>query len=223
MAAGLDPRAPCPALGGKRLELGQQPAAKPEPACGWVHPHALDLTRLAPVELHRSAPDRSPAQVRDEHRSLARTHLARLGAGERGRIEARARALLKLREVGGETAFRVGGEWVDDADVDQRGRQEPLDGGHRVNQLVALLRVERSEHRLGEVVAALVEALALAPARACEASNARAPIRGTRRQRYETRVLERADRATEVTGVEVEPSAQRAQLAAVRADLPQQP
>src|SRR4051794_21190745 len=219
MAAGLDPRAPCAALGGKRLELGQQPAAEPEPACGWLHPHALDLSGLAPVELHRSAPDRFPAQIRDEHRSLARAHLVRLGTGEGGRIETRARAFLQLGEVGGETALRVGVEWVDDAHVDQRGRQEPLDGGHRVNQLVALLRIERIEHRLGQAVAALVEARALAPARACEASDPRAPIGGTRRQRYETRVLKRADRTTEVTGIEVEPSAQRAQLAALRADL----
>ena len=107
-------------------------------------------------------------------------------------------------------------------DLDRAEGQQPLDGAHGVDKALAPNRVERRQHRLGELVAALVEqrALGAAAPRSAVATRMR---RSERLGSTRTRPAVSSERSSRLAwpGVQSEAGTERADLAALRADLPQ--
>ncbi len=93
---------------------------------------------------------------------------------------------------------------------------------HRRDQSVALGRRERFEQLGGERVAAAVEQRPLLAAEGGQAGGADPAVAGTRADGDQAGGLERAQQPAEVAGVEIEPGAERADVAATFTDLPQQ-
>ena len=107
--------------------------------------------------LDRAAAHRLRVEVGDEQAAGRRGQLCG-SAGDAGRgVEARLRAPVQLGEVGPKALPRVGMVRVDRPDLDGGGGEQPLDGAHGVDEPLAALGVEGSEHRLRELVASLVE------------------------------------------------------------------
>ena len=133
-------------------------------------------------------------------------------------------AAVELGEVRPEAAARVG-----IAGIGRPISTSPAVSSRSTSRIaatscVALRGVERLEERPRQLVAAAVEHRALGRPRAASARAIRAragPPPG--RHRDEPGGLERAQQPAQVARVEVEPRAQLPQLAALGADLPQQP
>jgi hypothetical protein len=131
--------------GGLGLKLGQEPAAKAEPAHGGGDPHPLDLGRILTMELQCAAAGRLPAQRRDQEQALRRGHLVVGGGVAAGRVEAGVEPGRQLVFVGAQAAAGVRVRRVAHADLDRRGRQQPLHLGHGGDQALALVLGQRSE------------------------------------------------------------------------------
>src|SRR3954447_21550800 len=67
VVARLDPSEARTSFERPRLELREQPPSQAETPRRRVHPHPLDLARLARVQLDGAAADGLAAQIRDEH------------------------------------------------------------------------------------------------------------------------------------------------------------
>ena len=112
---------------------------------------------------------------------------------------------------------------IDGIDLDQRRGEQPVDVVHRRNETLTLSVVEPFEHRPSEGVAAAVEHCPFGRALLGEPCAADPSVAFARAHLDQGVGFQRAEQATEVSRVEIEPSAQPAYLAAVFADLPQQP
>ena len=205
------------------LELAQQPAADPEPARGLGDPHALDLGPSGAAEPQAPTADRAPVQGGEQH-DTGRSPDLLLGDGGAPRgIEAGPEPAVQLGEVGVPARLRprVGG--IHRGDLDHRRGHEPLDVGHRPDQAGPLARAQRCEQRGGEVVAAPVEDRSLRDPGRGQTCGPDPPVGLVRADGDHPRLLQGAQQPAEVSGVESEPGAQRAQVAPLGADLPQQP
>ena len=138
------------------------------------------------------------------------------------RIESGLPALVELLDVRAQALARVGAAGSTVADLDRRSREQALDGAHRVDEALAIALVEGFEQRRRELVAAAVSFGPLLAARARQAGDADAAIRSARLDARHPVGLERAQQPAGVAGVQAEAVAQRPDLAAVLADLPQQ-
>ena len=96
------------ALGGERLERGQQPPAHPEPADGRRDPQALDLRGRAVVEAQGAAPDRLGLQRRKEQDAGRRPQLLVAHLPAATGIEASGKAPLQLGRVLAHAVPRMG-------------------------------------------------------------------------------------------------------------------
>ena len=172
------------------------------------------------VELQRAAPDGLAAQGDEEHAARRPSSASRREA-RRG-IEAGLEPPVELGVVLPQAVLGSGAGRIDDDDLHQRRRQQPLDLGHRGDEPLALRLAQRLEQRPRELVAAPVEHLPLGEPGRREPGGADPPVgRARARPLTSPRRLERAQQAAEVAGVDAEPRAQHADVAAVLADLPQ--
>ena len=172
--------------------------------------------------LDAAAADGLAVQVGDQEAPGRRRELVRLRRHAGRRIEAGLPALVELLDVRAQALARVGAGGIDVADLDRRGRQQALDGAHRVDEALAIALVEGFEQRRRELVAAAVKLGPLLAARARQAGDADAAIRSARLDPRHPVGLERPQQPAGVAGVQAEAVAQRPDLAAVLADLPQQ-
>jgi hypothetical protein len=222
-AVGLQPQHADAVRGGAGLELGQEPAAQAKPADAGGDPHPLDLGGTAGAELQRAAAGRLAVQGRDQEQPRGRGHLV-VGRGDApGRVEAAVEAPGQLLDVGPQAAPGVRFPRVAHADDDGRGGQQPLHVGHGGDEPAALPLAERAEQRGGGLVGAAVE---FGPFGLSGGGQPRGPEPSVRLVHLDGDhpvPLQRAQQPAQVAGVQVQPGAQVPDLAAVRADLPQQP
>src|SRR5262249_17778571 len=139
-----------------------------------------------------------------------------------GRIEAALEPSVELGEILAQAALRVGMLRVARPDLEERRGEELLHLGHRGHEAQALGLAQRLQQGLGERVAPPIEQVALGGARARRADRPGPLAPGARRDAHEARALERLQQAAQVAGVELEPRAERAQIAGP-ADLPEEP
>ena len=112
--------------------------------------------------------------------------------------------------------------WVDGVDLDERGRQEPLDLCHRRHQAGhAADSLSGCRKRARQLVAAPLEKVSFGASGRRQPRDADALVRRERRHGDEPGVLEGSQQAAEIARVELEPSSQPAHLASFGADLPQ--
>src|SRR5687768_17666150 len=111
---------------------------------------------------------------------------------------------------------------VDGPDLDQSGRQEPLDLGHRGHEALAPWPAQRLQKRTSELVAPPVEHLPLGKPGWCELHSVHAPVVRALLHAGQPGILQRAEKAAEIPRIEVEPGPQPAHVASLYPDLPEQ-
>ena len=202
----------------------EQPAADAEPAGRLGDPHPLDVGHLARVVLHGAAPDGLPAQVHHHERADRPPHLVRLGRRALARVEpAVGRPPVQLGHVGAQAALGVRLLRVCAPNLDHRRGDQPLDRPHRLRELGALSVAKRCEDRHRELVAPLVQDRSLGEPPLGEPSDPHPPVGVAGRHRHEPVRLERPEHPAQLPGVHTQPRAEHHHLAALGADLPQQP
>src|SRR5579863_8128477 len=139
-----------PAASRDALELVEEPAPDAESSYARRDPHALDLGDPRLESSDGAAPHRLAEEPGDEQRAAGWHEVADVVGCVEAPVVAAAKSRGELFEVLIEAAPRVGtrrGAW---GDLDARGPQQPLDFGHRGDELPRLVAGERSEHGLRE-------------------------------------------------------------------------
>ena len=197
--------------------------AEPEAADRGGDPHPLDLGRRVVVELERAAPDRLAVQGGDQQEAGGQREFLVVGGDAAGDVESAVEPVRQLGEVGPQAEPGVRMPGIAGADLHRRGHQQPLDLGHRRDEPGALPRAQRAEDGRGQVVGAPVQHRALGQPAAGQARGADPPVGPALFHRDEPVVLQRAQQPAQVARVQVEPRPQQPDVAALGADLPQQP
>ena len=109
-----------------------------------------------------------------------------------------------------------------DLELHHSRREQSLHRRHRFDQSRALISGEWFEERPREVVAQPTEKFEFGPARLRQVGDSHPPVGGIRHHLHEAIVFERPQQPADVAGIQVEACAQRANVAPVGADLPQQ-
>ena len=173
------------------------------------------------VELEQPERGRLAVQGR-EQRDAAREADLVVGRADRALgDEPVAEALVELGEVAAGRLARGRVRGVDDGELDHRGGEQPVDGGHRIHQGLLLPVVERGQDAGGMLVGEPLVLGALGAAGRGEGRPAHAAVGGILLDRDEPLALERLQQAGQVSRVEVEVSAQLAHLAVPVVDLVQ--
>ncbi len=220
---GLQTQDAHPVRGGASLQLGQEPAPQAKSADGRGHPHPLDLGGRAGVKLERSAADRLRVQGRDQEQASGPGHLVVGGRDAPGRVEAAVEATRQFLDVRSQAVPRVGMPRIALADLDRRGSQQPLHLGHRGNEPAALPRAEWIEQTSGGRVG---QAVKFGPFGLPGGGQPGGPEPGVRLAHLDGDQpvpFQRPQQPAQVAGVQVQPRSQVPDVAAGRADLPQQP
>src|SRR6266700_874854 len=222
-AVGLQPQHADAVRDGAGLQLGQQPAAQAQAADFRGDPHPLDLGGRAGVELQCAAAGRLAVQGRDQEQARGRGHLVVGGGDAPGRVEAAVEAPGQLLDVGPQAAPGLRVPWVTHADHDGRGGQQPLHVGHGGDEPAALTLGERAEKTGGGLFGAAIEFGPFGPSGGGQPRGPEPSVRLVHLDGDQPVVLQRPQQPAQVAGVQVQPGAQVPDVAAVRADLPQQP
>jgi hypothetical protein len=113
------------------------------------------------VVLDRATADGFTAEVGDQERPGGRAQLVWVGGDPGGWIESRLRAPVEFGEVGAQAALSITSCRIDRLDLDHRPRDQALHGAHCRYQLCPLILVQRCKDRVGQLVASLVDEVAL--------------------------------------------------------------
>ena len=176
---------------------------------------------MAVVEPQDPAADGIVAQGRDDEEARRGDEVGR-GIGRPPLpIEPVFEARVELVEVRAEARERVRMLGIALLDADHRSDEEPLDLRHGARELRALWSAERFENRLGDRIRAAIELGALDTTGARQAGRPHPPVRVARLDGDEALGHECLQDSTQVPGVESELGAERAEVGALLADLPE--
>ena len=176
----------------------------------------------ADPNLQRPAADRLTAQP-GEHQQAGRLGvLGDVAVATERRIESGVEPDVELGVVRLDAEPRIVAARILDGDLDHAHRQQPLDGGCRLQQLPPSGFVERIEQGACQLVTEPVELGGLRLTGGGAPRDPPATVIVGRRHRDQTITFEIAQQSTQVAGVETQPRPQRAHVAAVGPDLPQQ-
>ena len=141
----------------------------------------------------------------------------------RGGVEAALKTRLKLLEIRIETPARIGAVRRFGADLDRGRADQSLDFAHGVQQTVALGGVERRQHGRREIVREPVIGRPFRASLARQAHTAASTVPSAFRHRDQSLCRQGLEQAAEITGIESELAAKRAEIDAVGPDLEQKP
>ena len=162
-------------------------------------------------------------QVGNEQQAGRLDELRDVGRFADLQIETVVESRIELSEVRPDAELSGLAAGLDDPDIDEPCGQQSFDRRHRFEKLSLRPFVERAQQRVGELVAATVDLGSLGVAGVSEPYQANPLIVSMWLDGDEALALEHSQQPAEVAGVEVESGPERAGIAAVGGDLPQQP
>ena len=195
----------------------------PRPRALLDHPHPLELGRLVAVELQRAAPDRLVVQPGQQQQAGRLDEIGGVRREAGARIEAVAEARVELSEIGPQAEPGGAARRIGDPDLDQGGAEQPLNRAHGVDEPGPLPVVQRRQQGPRQSVAAPVEFRAFGAPGFGEPYGPHPVIVWSWLHLDQALVLEPAQQAAQIAGVQVEPAPDGPEVSAAVADLPQHP